>query len=50
MVGILVLVDEDIAEFPLIVRPHVVKSLEEADRVENDIVKVQCTGCPEFFS
>ena len=49
VVGVLVLVDEDVAEFPLVVLPHVGVLLEEPDRVEDDIVKVQRPRRPELF-
>ena len=49
MVRVLILVDEHIAEFPLIEGPHVLVLLEQADRVEDDVVKVQRVGRPELF-
>ena len=47
IVGVLILVDEHIAEFPLIEGPHVLVLLEQADRVEDDVVKVQGAGLPQ---
>ena len=47
VIGILILVDQDIAEFFLIVRPHLVKALQQPDRVEDDVIKIQGIGVPE---
>ena len=47
VVGVLVLVDEHIAELPLIELPHLVKLLEQTDGVENDVVKVQGACLPQ---
>ena len=47
VVGILVLVDEHIAELSLIVGPNLFKALEEPDGVEDDVVKVQGVGLPQ---
>ena len=47
VVGVLILVNEDVAEFFLVVGPHVLELLEQPDRVQNDIVKVQGACVPE---
>ena len=49
VVGVLVLVDEDVAEFPLVVLPHVGVLLKETDGVEDNVVKVQGPRRPELF-
>ena len=49
MVGVLVLVNENVAEFSLIEFPHVGVLLKQADRVEDNVVKIQCAGGPELF-
>ena len=41
VVGILVLVHQDVAEFPLVVCTDVLIFLQELDCLENDVVKVQ---------
>ena len=40
VVGVLILVDEYIAELFLIIFPHVLKLLEQADGVEDDVVEI----------
>ena len=40
VVGVLVLVDEDVAELPLVVLPHLRELLQQADGVEDDVVKI----------
>ena len=47
VVGILVLVDEDIAELLLVVGPHLLVLLEQMDGVEDNVVEVQGVGLPE---
>ena len=47
VVGVLILVDEYIAELFLIIFPHVLKLLEQTDGVEDDVVKVQGVGLPQ---
>ena len=49
VVGVLILVDEDVAELPLVILPHVGVALEQADGVKDDVVKVQGPGGPELF-
>ena len=49
VVGVLILVDEDVAELPLVELPDVLVLLEEADGVEDDVVKVQSSGRPELL-
>ena len=49
MVGVLVLVDEDIAELLLVELPDILVLLEEPDGVEDDVVKVQGPGGPELL-
>ena len=44
MVGVLILVDEHIAELPLIVLPDVVEALEQPDRHQDDVVKIHGVG------
>ena len=45
MVRILVFVDHDIAEFLLIIVPHVLVLLQQLDRQQDDIVKIHGAGC-----
>ena len=45
MVRILVFVDHDIAEFLLIIFPHVLVLLQQLDRQQDDIVKIHGAGC-----
>ena len=47
IVGVLILVDEHIAEFALIVSTHLLVLLEQTHRVQDDIVKVQRAGLPQ---
>ena len=49
VVGILILVDEYVAELILIVRAHLPVALQQCNRVQNDVVKVQGIGLPEFL-
>ena len=42
VVGVLVLVDEDIAELVLIVSTHILVLLQKQNSLKNDIVKIQC--------
>ena len=49
VVGVLVLVDEDVAEFFLIIFQNVVMCLEQSNGVEDNIVKVQRPGLPQPF-
>lgn len=47
VVGVLVLVNEYIAEFFLVILPNVIKILEQADGVQDDVVEIQGVGLPE---
>ena len=47
MVGVLILVDEDVAELLLVVSTHLLVLLQKADGVEDDVVKVQRPGLPQ---
>ena len=47
IVGVLILVNQYIAEFSLIIFPHVLKALEQPDGVQNNIVKIQGVGLPQ---
>ena len=49
MVGILILVDEHIAELILIVFPGVFVALQQSNRMQNNVVKVQSVGFPQPF-
>ena len=40
VVGVLVLVDEDVAELPLVILPHLRELLQQTDGVEDDVVKI----------
>ena len=40
-VRVLILVDEDVAEFALVVRSYIRLVLQQAHRVENEVVEVQ---------
>ena len=44
IIGILVLVNEDIAEFALVVVPHLLKLLQKLDCQQNDIVEIHRIG------
>ena len=46
-VGVLILVDEDIVEFVLVVFPHVLVLIQQADGVEDQVVKVQRPRVPK---
>ena len=48
VVGVLILVDEDITEFVLVVRPHIRTVLQQPDGVQNDVVEVQRIGVPQL--
>ena len=48
VVGVLILVDEDITEFVLIVRPHIRAVLQQPDGVQDDVIEVQRIGIPQF--
>ena len=48
VVGVLILVDEDITEFVLVVRPHIRAVLQQPDGVQNDVVEVQRIGVPQL--
>ncbi len=47
MVGILVLINEYIAEFPLIKFPNVIEFQQQPDGVEDDVVEIQSVGLPQ---
>ena len=49
VVGVLVLVDENIAELPLVISTHALVLLQQANGVEQNIVEVQCPGVPQLF-
>ena len=49
VVGILVLVNEYIAELILIVCPHFLVALQQGHRMQDDVVKVQGVGLPELL-
>ena len=49
VVGVLVLVDEYVAEFFLIIFQNVVMCLEQPDGVQDDVVEVQRPGLPQAF-
>ena len=49
MVGVLILVDQDIAELLPVVRPHIGAALQQPDRVQNDVVEVQRIGVTQLF-
>ena len=44
LVRVLILVDHDVVELALVIRPHVLKLLKQLDGLEDDIVKVQRVG------
>ena len=48
VVGVLILVDEDITEFVLVVRPHIRAVLQQPDGVQDDVVEVQRIGVPQL--
>ena len=47
VVGVLVLVNEDVAELPLVVGPDLLVLLQQVDGVEDDVVEVQGVGLPQ---
>ena len=47
IIGILVLVNENVAEFPPVIGAHLFKLLKQPHRVQDDIVKVQGVGLPQ---
>ena len=47
MVGVLILVNEDIPEFLLVIGPHLLVLLQQVDRMEDNIVKIQGVGLPQ---
>mgnify|MGYP007060499287 CR=1 FL=1 len=47
IVGVLILVNEDIAELLLVVAAHLLKAQQQAHGVEDDVVKVQGAGFPQ---
>ena len=49
MIGILIFVHQHITELPLIVLAHLRMALQQLHRQQNDVVKVQCVGIPQFF-
>ena len=49
VIGILVLVDEDIAELLLVIGPCLLVLLEQPDRVEDNVVKIQCPSLPQLL-
>ena len=49
MVRVLVLVNEDIAKFSLVILPDLREFLQEPDSVQNNIVKIQRTSGPQLF-
>ena len=49
MVGVLVFVDQHIAELALVVFPGRFVTLQQANRVQNDVIEVQCIGILQLF-
>ena len=49
MIGVLILVDQHIAELPLIMLAGFPIRLQQTHRVQNNIVKIQCVGIPQSF-
>jgi len=49
MVGVLVLVDEDVAEAVLVFGQDVWLSLQQADSLEQDVIKVHAVSPLEFI-
>ena len=47
-VGVLILVDEDVAEFAAVVVPHLRHGLQQADGVPQQVIEVQRVGFAEF--
>ena len=47
MVGILVLVNEDVAKLFLVIGPDLLILLQQMDRVEDDVVKIHRIGLPQ---
>ena len=48
-VGVLILVDEDVAELALVVFPHVAGRFQQPHRVPQQVVEIQCVGVPQLF-
>ncbi|MPM55465.1 hypothetical protein SDC9_102262 [bioreactor metagenome] len=49
MVGVLIFVHQHVAEFPLVILPHLFVLLKEGHGVEDNVVKVQRIGGTELF-
>ena len=49
VIGILVLVDENIAELLLVIGPCLLVLLEQPDRVEDNVVKIQRPSLPQLL-
>ena len=49
MIGVLILVDQYIAELPLIMLAGFTIRLQQTHRVQNNIVKIQRIGIPQSF-
>ena len=49
VVGVLVLINEYVAELILIVRAHLFVALQQGHRMQDDVVKVQGVGLPELL-
>ena len=47
VIGVLILVNEYIAEFFLVILPYIIKLLEQAHSVEDDVIKIQRVGLPK---
>ena len=50
VVGVLILIDEDVAELPLVALQHVGAALQQPDGVQNDVIEVQRIGLAQLFT